>query len=404
MTATRARLFLWLTATATVCIVAFQARHALLPFALGALIAYALAPLVEGVIRFVPIHSPERATWRRGIGVLIVYLVFFVALLFVALALVPIATRQVTHFIDTLPAITESAREQSLGLLNEYRSRTPPEIQDRLATVAEEGAAAVGALVGHAIQGTVTTVTSTLSFLFGFAVVPFWMFYAMRDRRFAGLNLVTAAPAEVREDVRLILILLDRLLGRYLRGQLFLGLVVGVSVGVLMAILRVDLSLGLGVWAGVTELIPIIGPWLGAIPGILIIAATNPELLPWVALAYFLVQQVENNLLVPRIQGEALDLHPAMVILLLVVGGAVWGLLGLVVVIPAAAMLRELFWYADRRLRGYAPETAFAASHLMGGKREEAHAIIEENIAAHEAVAEEANVPAPGTPDILEAE
>ena len=166
-----------------------------------------------------------------------------------------------------------------------------------------------------------------------------------------------------------MLTLADQLLGRYIRAQLFLGVVVGVAVGALMALMGVDLSLGLGVWAGVTELVPIIGPWLGAIPGLVIVAATNPGLLPWVALAYFLVQQLENNFLVPRIQGQALDLHPAVVILLLVAGGAVWGFIGLVVAIPGAAIVRELFWYVDRRLRGQTPEEAFRASHLNGGGR-----------------------------------
>ena len=66
-----------------------------------------------------------------------------------------------------------------------------------------------------------------------------------------------------------------------------------------------------------------LGSALGAIPGIILVAATNPGLLPWVALAYFMVQQLENNLLVPRIQGEALDLHPAVIILLLAIGRAV---------------------------------------------------------------------------------
>ena len=369
MTAQRARLLLWVSTTLLVCFAAFQARYALLPFVVGAIVAYALAPVVERVIRLVPLRNPAHDSWRRGIGVLIIYCIFFGAIAAVMLTLVPIAAGQVAHFIEQLPSITASVQEQTLGLVAEYQRRTPPELQERLARIAEQGAATVAALLGQAIQNTISTLTSTVGFLFGFAVVPFWMFYAMRDRRFVGRNLVRAAPLEVREDVRLMLALADRLLGRYIRAQLLLGLVVGVSVGVVMAIARVDLSLGLGVWAGVTELIPIIGPWLGAVPGLLIVAATNPSLLPVVAIAYFMVQQLENNFLVPRIQGQALDLHPAVVILLLVVGGAVFGFFGLVAIIPGAAIAREEFWYLDRRLRGMTPEAAFAESHLVSGKK-----------------------------------
>ena len=137
-----------------------------------------------------------------------------------------------------------------------------------------------------------------------------------------------------------------------------------IRLGALLFLLGVDLSLGLGVWAGVTELVPIIGPWVGAVPGLILIAATDLSLLPWVALVYFMVQQLENNFLVPRIQGQALDLHPALIIVLLVVGGAVWGFIGLVTVVPGTAILRELFWYVDRRLRGQSPDEAFAQSRL----------------------------------------
>ena len=370
MTAPRARLLLWLSAAILVCLTAYLARHALLPFAIGALGAYALAPLVERMTWLVPLHTPAHAKWRRGIAVMIVYVVFLGLIIATLVGLVPIAARQITHFIDILPAITTSAREQTFGLLEQYQSRTPPEIQDRLERIAEQGAATVGTVLGRALQGTVATVTTTLGFVLGFAVVPFWTFYVMRDRDSVSRSLVEGAPLEVREDARRMLTLMDRLLGRYLRAQLFLGLVVGVAVGAVMALLKVDLSLGLGVWAGVTELIPIIGPWIGAIPALIIVAATDPGLLPWVALTYLLVQQLENNLLVPRFQGEALDMHPAIVILVLVAGGAVWGLIGLVIAVPAAAILRELFWYLDRRLRGWTPDAAFGASHLVDAPRE----------------------------------
>ena len=367
MTAQRARLGLWVGTTAIVCFITYQALYSLIPFAVGALISYALAPLVDRLLFLVPMKQPNHESWRRGIAVLIIYVVFFGALIAATALLIPVAANQIAQFIDQLPSITASAREQTVGLLHEYQQRTPPELQARLGTIVEQGAAMFASLVGQAVQGTISTVTSTLGFLFGLSIVPFWMFYAMRDRHFQR-DLLRGTPAEVREDVRMMLTLSDHLLGRYIRAQVFLGVVVGVAVGVLMALLGVDLSLGLGVWAGVTELIPIIGPWIGAVPGLVLIAATNPSLLPWVALVYFMVQQLENNFLVPRIQGDALDLHPAVVILVLVIGGAVWGFIGLVVAIPAAAILRELFWYLDRRLRGQTPEQAFAASHLNGGK------------------------------------
>jgi len=218
--------------------------------------------------------------------------------------------------------------------------------------------------VASMTRRSVSILTGTLSLVVGFAVVPFWMFYAMRDRHFVRRNFLAALPDALRDDAINLIHLGDQLLGRYIRAQLFLGLVVGTAVGTALTLMDVQLSLALGVFAGVTELIPIVGPWIGAIPGLIIVAATDPDKFIWVALVYLAVQQVENVLLVPRIQGDALQMHPAMILILLAVGGAAFGFVGLLVVVPLSALLREVFWYVDRRLRGELPEQALAASHV----------------------------------------
>ena len=118
------------------------------------------------------------------------------------------------------------------------------------------------------------------------------------------------------------------------------------------------MSLALGVIAGITELIPFIGPIIGAIPALIIVAATAPEYFIWVVMIYFLIQQIENSLLVPRIQGKALSIHPAVILLLLAIGGTTFGIIGLIAIVPLAAVLREIFWYLDRRLSGQSPSRA----------------------------------------------
>ncbi len=363
MTQNRWRLFLWLASCALFFFLVWRARGALIPFGVGAVIAYSLEPVVGVIARAVgPRVSPGRRTLVRGLAVSAIYLVFFGALIAAGFYLIPVAADQVNHFVDRLPSFVREAREQADEWVRLYRENVSPEVQGQLNGLADDAASAAANAGEAAARRTVGILTSTAATIFGFAVVPFWMFYVMRDRPTAVPALLAGVPPEVREDARHILHIADHLLGRYIRGQLFLGLIVGAAVGVAMTVLGVELSIGLGVWAGVTELIPIIGPWFGAIPGLLIVAATAPELLIPVALVYLVVQQLENNLLVPRVQGDAVNLHPAVVIVLLVLGGAVAGFTGLVIVIPLAAILREIFWYLDRRLLGQTPDEALAAS------------------------------------------
>ncbi len=348
---------------AVVLYIVWQARGALFPFAVGALLAYALSPLVDRVASVIPARSHRGDLYRRGAAVLVLYAVFALTIVAAGVALIPVAADQIAQFVDRLPEIVDDARLQANEWLEEYRSRVPMDLQERIDEIGADAGNTVADAVAAGMRRSVGLLTGTLTIVFGFVIVPFFMFYALRDRPYVANNFINAVPEEARQDVRNLLLIADRLLGRYIRGQLFLGVVVGVSVGVGLTILGVELSLALGLFAGVTELIPIIGPWIGAVPGLIIVAATEPGLILPVLLLYLLVQQVENLFLVPRIQGQAVHIHPAMILLLLAAGGAAFGFIGLVVVVPLAAILRELFWYADRRLRGGTATEALTMSH-----------------------------------------
>jgi predicted PurR-regulated permease PerM len=357
------RLVLWNGALALVLWALWQASNALLPFAFGALIAYALSPVVDRIASLSIFRAADE-TLRRGIAVAAIYVVLGLSGLWAGSMVVPLAAEQVVEFVNTLPATVDAAQTEGTLLLERYRQRVPLAVQVNLERTLNDASAAAASALATMAQRTLATVTSTIGLILGFAVTPFFVFYAMRDRGRAADSILAATPPTLRDDVRNVMRIGDRMLARFLQGQLILGLVVGLAAFTGLRLLGVQLSLGLGVIAGVTELIPMIGPFLGAIAGLLIVLATDPAKLPWVALLYLGIQMAENYLLVPRIQGGAVQIHPAMVLVLLVVSGAVMGFWGLVVAVPLAAILRELFWYTDARLRGLSAAEAFAATRV----------------------------------------
>jgi predicted PurR-regulated permease PerM len=386
-TTTRWRIALWLTMLGAILYVSSKAVGALFPFAVGAVLAYALSPLVDRMARVMPARSHQGDVYRRGVAVLLIYVALTSALFLAGSQVIPLAMDQIAQFIYTFPETVDAAREQLNQWLEIYRNRVPDDVQTRIDSGLDDILNTATDAVAALAERTVGVVTGTIGIVFGFAIVPFWMFYAMRDRHYASNNFLNAIPDPLQRDATNLLQIADRLIGRYIRAQLFLGLVVGTAVGVALTLLDVQMSLALGVFAGITELIPIIGPWIGAIPGLIIIAATDPDKFIWVALVYLAIQQVENVLLVPRIQGNALEMHPAMVLLLLAIGGAAFGLVGLLLIVPLAALAREIFWYLDRRLRGEDPELALAASHLGSVPVEVATPTTEESPASEPAPA-----------------
>jgi predicted PurR-regulated permease PerM len=152
------------------------------------------------------------------------------------------------------------------------------------------------------------------------------------------------------------------------RAQLILGLTVGAFtfIGLLVLSRLVDPVFGryavlLSVTAGILELLPIIGPIISAVPAVLLAATAGLEPVIAALVLYTLVQQVENNVLVPKIQGDAIEMHPALVMFAIVIGGALGGLLGAILALPVAAASRDVVRYLFRRLSPDAPE-ALASS------------------------------------------
>jgi predicted PurR-regulated permease PerM len=208
----------------------------------------------------------------------------------------------------------------------------------------------------------VLQVLNTVSFLVGFFIVPIWLFYVLNDQAQFRTLVDGLLHPRLRLDFWNVCDIANHAMGDYVRGQLTLSLIIGVMIGTGMLILQLvgfqmNYALLLGVISATTELIPVIGPTLGMIPGILIGLFISPTTALFVALVYIVVQQIENSFLVPRIIGGSVGIHPAILTVVVIAMGYTFGLLGIVLAAPVAAIARDLFIYAHRRLDGQ-PATA----------------------------------------------
>jgi len=206
-------------------------------------------------------------------------------------------------------------------------------------------------------------VFSTISFIIGLVVIPFWLFYILHDESQVKEGLLRALPEQLRADAQCLASLIDDVLSAYIRGQLLLCLFVGGLATVALFIIGVPFALVLGIIAGLFEALPYVGPILGAIPAILVALLSDPGSAIWVAVAFFAIQQVENLLLVPRIAGKSVKLHPALVMIVLVIGNELAGFLGMLIAVPVAAVIRDLFKYLYLRFQDtpLAPEEAMTS-------------------------------------------
>ena len=342
--ARRNRFILITGATIVVAALLYVARGALFPFVLAGLLAYLLIPVVRLLERI----TPWRERWPKAtrLGAIFLINAVAVALLVGFLAtVIPIAVKETIHFIEGIPDLYNSARGTIESLNDEYTRRVPENVRGEI----QEAMEGVSGVVVSAAQGvlvrTAAGVQHTLSFIIALAIMPIFLFYLLKDQEQLSGGFFSMLHPSLRRHVRNVLGIADRTLGAYMRGQLILGAFVGILVFAGLTVMGIPFAVLLAIISGVTELLPVIGPILGAIPGLLVTLANSPEKFFWVLILYVAVQQIENTLLVPRIQGEAVHLHPAVVMVVLIVGSEVAGLWGMIVAVPLAGVAKDVFLY-----------------------------------------------------------
>jgi predicted PurR-regulated permease PerM len=362
------RVAVLIAAAIVIGLVLWMARDSVRPFIVGLLFVYLLDPPVRWLVR---------RGIRRSLAILIVYVVAIVAFIeFLALTLTPLVN-EILRFIADFPKLAADL-ELQLQRLGEFyqRLQIPVAIRDwidgLLAGIGQGGSGPSGLDLTFLLP-LLTGASTILGTVFGYLILPIWVAYLIKDKVALVGSFDQSLPAAWRFDTWAIIKTVEHDFGRWVRGQLILGVVVGIFtfIGLLILSALVDPIFGryavlLSVIAGVLELVPIIGPIIAAVPAVLLAATAGPAAVIAALLLYTLVQQIENNFFVPKIQGNAIQLHPAAVIFVIIIGGALAGLLGAILALPLTAAFRDVVRYMFRRLSPDEPGALAASLEPIG--------------------------------------
>ncbi len=354
MTSARRNRYIIVTAVATlIVVVLYLARGSLFPFILGLVLAYLVLPFVNRLEDLMP-RILQRRGWARIPAIIIVYLALIFAITISIFFLFAVVADQVNSLQEAIPelesdfdSLVNSWLEQYhiTDWLEFYQLEIPPEIRQAIEGYIQRLIATVASALQRAASRTFSAISHTISFVLGIIIVPIWLFQIMNDEKKISKDFFNLVPASIRPDVRSILRLVDGILSAYLRGQLLLCVVVGAAATVGLVVIGVDFALVLGVIAGITEAIPNIGPIIGMIPALFIALLQDPQTFVFTLILYIAIQQVENVFLVPRITGETMQLSPAIVMFVLVIGSDLGGVWGMLMAAPITAIIRDIFHY-----------------------------------------------------------
>ncbi len=353
----RKQLILLLISAAAVGLIVWTSRRVLAPYVFGLLLAYVLAPLVQAVERGI-LWLSQRPRLRvlrflrrpaRALAIGLIYLLVLALLVSFFSVFVPLLIDQGKALWAARETIWDFITRFSEGLLEQYRllpEQVRVQIDDNLTKFSNQ----VGRIVQQAVGGTAVVISYTFSLLLAILIIPFWTFFMLLDSQKLSQTMVRSIPFSIRSDALKIAALVDGVFASYLRGQLFLALIIGSISTIFFGIAGVQFALILGVIAGVFELVPNIGPILGAIPAILVALVQNPTLALVITIYAVVIQQVENIFITPRVLGRSVQLHPVLVMVVLVIGSEMGGLVGLFLAPVITAVLRDLFRYLYFRL------------------------------------------------------
>jgi predicted PurR-regulated permease PerM len=326
--------------------VVYRAGDIVRPFVWAGVLAYVLLPLVALLER--------RLSMPRTAAAAVVFLALLAAIIGGGRLLVPLAIDQLRDLQRTLPTLVANAQ----NTLAETADQVGLADLDALIV----NFAGVSDLTQMVARGAVPFIVGLGHFLLELLVFLIATFFLLRDapRLFQWFRRVL--PASQRNELIPLIAQVNTLLGRYVRGQMFLIGVMSTVTFIGLSVLQIPFALLLALMTGVLEVIPIVGPiTAGAIA--CLVALGHPA--PWglsqiwyvaiVAAMYTVLRHSEDYFVIPLVIGRIVKLHPAIVIFALLTGGALYGLLGVLIAVPVAATLRLVLIYVGAKLRDEDP-------------------------------------------------
>ncbi|MFT8338217.1 AI-2E family transporter [Schleiferilactobacillus harbinensis] len=324
------------------------------PIIAAGFLFYMLNPLVKLLMK---LHVPR----RMAIVLLFVLLLAAVALVFAAI--IPNLIEQVTQVVDNFPGFLSELRKSSTAFLNTPLLRrfnlTESLTQLKLdpATILRSVLSGVSNNIGGVVSSVGSVVISAIT-------VPVMLYYFLQDGHKLIPNIQRFFPNRLNDQISDVLTKMNETISHYVAGEAVELLFVGTFTGLGYLIIGMPYALLLGVVAGFMNIIPYLGPYIGLAPALIIASTISWEQAALVCVVVVIVQQLDGNFIYPNVVGKALDIHPLTIIILLLVVGNLWGIIGMIIGVPIYAVVKTVvqYWHSIRVLREKGELTEFSTT------------------------------------------
>lgn len=313
------------------------------PIILAFIAYYLLNPIVNLL---------ERIRIKRIWGIIIIILGLSGVLTGIILLTAPAIEAQVIDLIANFPSYLQ---QMGVGittwLQNSFLGPYYEEGYNWIVSNFNDIPGIIGGYVVNAFQGVRNLATTVTNVVVTIVTFPFILFFLLKDgSRFKkySLNLL---PPKFRKDADQILKNMDTQVGSYIQGQIIVATCIGLLLFIGYLIIGLDYAITLAIIAAVTSVIPYLGPMIAIIPAIIIALVESPFMLVKLAIVWAAVQFLEGNLISPNIMGRTMKIHPLTIIVVLLIAGNLFGIIGVILGIPGYAILKVFVTYLYDKFR-----------------------------------------------------
>ncbi len=334
-TNTQKRASAWCLIAALVVLALWLLGPVLTPFVVAAVLAYALTPLVNRIDRIGGDRMP------RVVAVILVELLFLIALLGLLLLIVPILVKELPMMREQIPVLADRLNTTLSPWLAQFGINVALDVPSIKAFALKYLNANYEDAVGSLMSSLKLGGSVALTIIGNAMLIPVALFYLLMDWDQFVARLLELVPLSMRSSVDSFTDEADSVLGQYLRGQLLVMLIMAAFYAIGLALFGLELALPIGVFTGLAMFIPYVGFGIGLILAVLagMLQFAALKVLIMVGVVYGVGQVVESMFLTPRLVGERIGLHPLIVIFALLAFGQVFGFVGVLIALPASAVL-----------------------------------------------------------------
>jgi len=317
-------------------------KLAIIPLLIAIAIAYLLTPLVLLLQRKI----------KKIFAVTITYIIFLGIIFVIFFFIIPLVADQFKIFIENLPSylenltsITNRFLSESLLIQNIEHYAGTEFIPKDTSAITQYFLNRIDTSRINILQQATVFTRNIINWVINLIIGPILGFYVLKDTNKLRSVFIKVIPIRFRSQAVAIMDRINMVAGRYIRGQILISFIVGLLCTITLLALRVDFAVLLGFTAGVLNLVPFLGPILGAIPAALTALFISPLRALLVVLLFIAIQQIDNYIITPNIMKYQVKVHPAIIIFSLIAGGAIFGFWGLLLAVPTVAIIQEVLRY-----------------------------------------------------------